>query len=69
VPVLGVSASGYWAWQKRPMSEREKSGRAIEAQIHEIYHWSRGTYGVPRMCARDIERRTLMRTDAPQERT
>jgi putative transposase len=47
--LLEVSASGYWAWQKRPMSEREKSNRALEAQIREIHGWSRGTYGVPRM--------------------
>ena len=55
--VLGVSASGYWAWQKRPMSEREKSDRAIEAQIREIHHWSQGTYGVPRMHAELAARR------------
>ena len=58
--VLGVSASGYWAWQKRPMSEREKSDRAIEAQIREIHHWSQGTYGVPRMHAELAARRTLV---------
>ena len=50
-PVLGVSTSGYWAWRKRPLSEREKSDRAIEAQIEEIHRWSQGTYGVPRMHA------------------
>jgi putative transposase len=49
--VLGVSTSGYWAWRKRPLSEREKSDGAIEAQIEEIYRWSQGTYGVPRMHA------------------
>jgi putative transposase len=49
--VLGVSTSGYWAWQKRPKSEREKSDRAIEAQIAEIHRWSQGTYGVPRIHA------------------
>jgi putative transposase len=49
--VLGVSASGYWAWQKRPMSGREKTDRAIAAQIGEIHRWSQGTYGVPRMRA------------------
>jgi putative transposase len=49
--VLGVSASGYWARQKRPMSVREKSNRALEAQIREIHRWSDGTYGVPRMRA------------------
>ncbi len=49
--VLGVSTSGYWAWRKRPLSERAKSDRAIEAQIEEIHRWSQGTYGVPRMHA------------------
>src|SRR5437899_1473212 len=49
--VLGVSASGYWARQKRPMSVREKSNRALEAQIREIHRWSDGTYGVLRMRA------------------
>jgi putative transposase len=49
--VLGVSASGYWARQKRPMSVREKSNRALEAQLREIHRWSDGTYGVPRMRA------------------
>jgi putative transposase len=49
--VLEVSASGYWAWQKRPMSERATTDRAIEAQVVEIHRWSRGTYGAPRMHA------------------
>jgi putative transposase len=49
--VLGVSASGYWAWVKRPLSEREKADRALEAEIGEIHRWSKGTYGVPRMHA------------------
>jgi putative transposase len=49
--LLGVSASGYWARQKRPMSTREKSNRALEAQIREIHRWSDGTYGVPRLHA------------------
>jgi putative transposase len=46
---LGVSASGYWAWKKRPISQREKTDRTLEAEIGEIHRWSRGTYGVPRM--------------------
>lgn len=33
------------------MSAREKSDRAIEAQVEEIHGWSAGTYGVPRMQA------------------
>ena len=48
---LGVSASGYWARAKRPMSAREQTDRAIETQIREIHHWSQGTYGAPRMHA------------------
>ena len=49
--MLEVSASGYWARAKRPMSEREKTDRAIEAQLREIHQWSQGTYGAPRMHA------------------
>ena len=49
--VLEVSASGYWAWTKRPISKREKTDQALEAEIGEIHRWSRGTYGVPRMHA------------------
>jgi putative transposase len=65
--MLGVSASGYWAWQKRPMSKREKTERAIEAQIGEIHRWSQGTYGAPRMhaelCARgtNVSRKRVAR--------
>jgi hypothetical protein len=35
--VLGVCASGYWAWRKRPMAEGGKTDRAIAAQIAEIH--------------------------------
>lgn len=56
--LLEVSASGYWSWQKRPMSEREKSNRALEVQIREIHGWSQGTYGVPRMHA-ELEARGI----------
>jgi putative transposase len=54
--VLGVSSSGYWARQKRSLSARAKSDRALEAQIREIHRWSDGTYGVPRMQAELGER-------------
>jgi putative transposase len=57
---LGVSASGYWARAKRPMSEHEQTDRAIEAQIREIHHWSQGTYGAPRMHAELGARGTLV---------
>jgi len=54
--VLGVSTSGYWARQTRPLSARAKSDRALEAQIGEIHRWSDGTYGVPRIRAELGER-------------
>jgi len=49
--MLEVSASGYWAWVTRPLSEREKTDRVLEAEIEEIHRWSKGTYGVPRVHA------------------
>ena len=42
---LGVSASGYYAWQARPLSARAQSDRALLAQIRAIHERSRGTYG------------------------
>jgi putative transposase len=49
--VLGVSPSGYWAWAKRPPSERSRSDTALTADIRRIHERSRGTYGVPRVHA------------------
>ncbi len=47
--VLGVSRSGYYAWLKRPISEREKQNQQITTKVIEIHKDSRGTYGVPRV--------------------
>jgi putative transposase len=49
--VLGVSASGYYAWQVRPLSARAQVDRALLAQIRQIHEHSRGTYGAPRIQA------------------
>ena len=49
--VLGVSASGYYAWQSRPLSARAHTDRALLAQIRTIHDRSRGTYGAPRIHA------------------
>jgi putative transposase len=43
--VLGVSRSGYYAWDKRPQSDREKENEAIMEQIKEIHKKSGRTYG------------------------
>jgi putative transposase len=49
--VLGVSASGYYAWQSRPLSVRAQADRALLEEIRGIHERSRGTYGAPRIQA------------------
>jgi putative transposase len=49
--VLGVSASGYYAWQSRPRSARAQADRGLLEQIRAIHERSRGTYGAPRVHA------------------
>ncbi len=49
--VLGVSTSGYYAWLKRPPSQRFRDNAVLLNRIHWIHLRSRGTYGVPRIHA------------------
>ncbi len=49
--VLGVSASGYYAWRDRPASVRAKRNWALVQQIRAIHAASRETYGAPRVHA------------------
>ncbi len=49
--VLGVSASGYYAWAVRPASARATADAALSAQIRVIHDRSRGTYGERRVHA------------------
>jgi len=49
--LLGVSASGYYAWKRRPQSERAQSDEELLARIRAIHERSRGTYGAPRIHA------------------
>jgi len=49
--VLGVSASGYYAWQVRPLSARAQADWTLSTQIRTIHERSRGTYGAPRVHA------------------
>jgi putative transposase len=49
--VLGVSASGYWAWRRRTPSQRARADERITQRIRIIHQASRGTYGVPRIHA------------------
>jgi putative transposase len=49
--VLGVSPSGYYAWRKRPASQRRHRDAELREQIGQIHQKSRGTYGAPRIHA------------------
>jgi len=46
---LKVSASGYYAWRRRPESERAKKDLRLAVLIREAHERSRKTYGSPRV--------------------
>ena len=48
--VLKVGRSGYYTWQKRPISIREKENSMLEKQIEESYWRNKKRYGSPRIC-------------------
>jgi len=49
--VLKVSASGFYAWAKRPPSARSVANAALTGRIRAVHARSRGTYGSPRVHA------------------
>jgi transposase InsO family protein len=49
--VLGVSRSGFHAWQHRPRSARQCSDAQLATQVAAVHKRSRGTYGSPRVHA------------------
>jgi putative transposase len=49
--LLGVSVSGFYAWNERPLSKRALRDIALTAKIHEIHRRSHESYGVPRIHA------------------
>lgn len=49
--VLGVSPSGFWAWQERAPSAHALEDERLGTLIAEIHRDSRETYGVPRVHA------------------
>ena len=49
--LLGVSESGYWAWAKRPPSDRRLADAWLTERIRMIHAASKGRYGSPRVHA------------------
>jgi len=49
--LLGVSASGYWAWRRRAPSLRQRADAELTVTIREAHVASRGIYGAPRIHA------------------
>jgi putative transposase len=49
--VLGVSASGYYAWRRRKPGRRAQANAVLVKQIRDVHQDSRQTYGSPRVHA------------------
>ncbi|WP_206172753.1 IS3 family transposase [Acidilutibacter cellobiosedens] len=47
--ILGVSRSGYLAWQKRVPSDTQKRKEAVKVKIKDIYDDSKQNYGAPKI--------------------
>ncbi len=54
--ILGVSPSGYYAWQRRPPSARTLANQRLLTYMHAIHQEVRATYGSPRMHAELVAR-------------
>lgn len=46
---MQVSSSGYYAWQKREKSNRQKENEKLIPIVREAHRYSKGTYGTRRM--------------------
>ena len=49
--LLGVTRSGYYAWQRAGETTRELENRKLAGQIQEVFEAKRGRYGSPRITA------------------
>lgn len=49
--VAGVSRSSFYAWLKRPVSQRAKKNTELTAKLKRLHRESRETYGAPRLTA------------------
>ena len=46
---LGLSTSGYYAWERREVSQRQRDDAVLMEEIKASHRRSRGTYGSPRI--------------------
>ena len=53
--VLGVSASGYYAWRDRAPSQRALANAVLAERIRQVHADSRQTYGMARVRAELID--------------
>lgn len=49
VPRVPVSASGYYAWRKRPESPRYTANALLDTKTRGVYEQHKGRYGSPRI--------------------
>jgi putative transposase len=49
--VMQVSRSGFYAWRRRPKSNRARQDELLTRQIQRIHQQNRGIYGAPRIHA------------------
>ena len=47
--VIGVSKSGYYAWQHRPPSKRSEENKSLTQKIKTAFEQNRHIYGSPRI--------------------
>ena len=47
--VLAVSESGFYAWRKRPVCQRQREDAQLTEEIQQDFHAHQGRYGSPRL--------------------
>jgi len=52
--MMGIGASAFYGWQKRPVSQRAQQKELLVAHICELFHQSQSRYGSPRI-HRDLQ--------------